>query len=350
MKLKLAIINDTHFGARNDSQLFLDQSFKFFEEQFFPYCKENNITTVLHLGDFLDRRKFVNFNTLSQVRTRFIDKINEYGIQVHCILGNHDTYYRNTNRINSIRELFSDTDNFHLYEDPVELEFGGLCIGMVPWINKNNTEQCIDFIKNSTCPIMAGHFELDGYEVMRGVKYDGGLNDKLFSRCEMVLSGHFHSKYSKNNVHYLGTQYQLTFSDLNVKKGFHVLDTETRDLRFVENPVNVFHAITYEEDEDMLERDYSKYENSYVKVYVFEKNNPYLFDKFLDKLYDVKVANLTVIEDMGVDDTEEDSLDISKDTVSIINDEVDTMTNVPDDQKSRIKSLMRELYMESLSL
>ena len=197
---------------------------------------------------------------------------------------------------------------------------------------------------------MAGHFELDGYEVMRGVKYDGGLNDKLFSRCEMVLSGHFHSKYSKNNVHYLGTQYQLTFSDLNVKKGFHVLDTETRDLRFVENPVNVFHAITYEEDEDMLERDYSKYENSYVKVYVFEKNNPYLFDKFLDKLYDVKVANLTVIEDMGVDDTEEDSLDISKDTVSIINDEVDTMTNVPDDQKSRIKSLMRELYMESLSL
>jgi hypothetical protein len=53
---------------------------------------------------------------------------------------------------------------------------------------------------------------------------------------------------------------------------------------------------------------------------------------------------------MGVDHTEEDSLDISKDTVSIINDEVDTMSNVPDEQKSRIKSLMRELYMESLSL
>jgi hypothetical protein len=100
----------------------------------------------------------------------------------------------------------------------------------------------------------------------------------------------------------------------------------------------------------MLSQDYSKYENSYVKVYVFEKNDPYLFDKFLDKLYDVKVANLTVIEDMGADHSEEDSVDISKDTVSIINDEVDVMTNVPDEQKSRIKTLMRELYMESLSL
>ena len=94
-----------------------------------------------------------------------------------------------------------------------------------------------------------------------------------------------------------------------------MLDTETRDLRFVENHVNIFHAITYEEDADMLNRDYSQYENSYVKVYVFEKNNPYMFDKFLDKLYDVKVANLTVIEDMGVDHSEEESLDISKDTV-----------------------------------
>jgi len=348
--LKLAIINDTHFGARNDNQLFLDQSFQFFEEQFFPYCLENGITKVLHLGDFLDRRKFVNFNTLAQVRSRFISKLKEHGIEVHCILGNHDTYYRNTNRINSIRELFSDMENFYLYEDPIELTFDSLKIAMVPWINKTNSKEMIDFIKNSKAPIVAGHFELDGYEVLRGVKYEGGLDDKLFSRYEMVLSGHFHIKNSKNNVHYLGTQYQLTFSDLNVKKGFHTLDTETRELRFVENPKILFHSITYDEKEDMLERDYSMYENSFVKVYVFEKSNPYLFDKFLDKLYDVKVSSLTIIEDMGVDIGEDVGIDVSKDTVSIMNDEIDTLTNVPDDQKSRIKNLMRELYMESLSL
>ena len=136
---------------------------------------------------------------------------------------------------------------------------------------------------------------------------------------------------------------------MNVKKGFHVLDTETRELEFIHNPNDMFYAITYTEDNDLLSRDYSSYENTFVKVYVMEKNNPYLFDKFLDKLYDVKVANLTILEDIGSLETDEDSLDISKDTVSIINDEVDSMTNVPDDQKSRIKNLMRELYLESLS-
>lgn len=348
--MKLAIINDTHFGARNDSQLFLDQSFRFFEEQFFPYCKENNITTILHLGDFLDRRKFVNFNTLSQVRTRFIQRVQDEGMELHCILGNHDTYYRNTNRINSIRELFSDLRNFHLYEDPIELQFDSLRIAMVPWINKTNVEEYTKFIRNSTCPVIAGHFELDGYEVLKGVRYEGGLDDNMFSRYDMVLSGHFHIKNSRKNVHYLGTQYQLTFNDLNTKKGFHILDTETRELNFVVNPNDLFHAISYNENDDMLNKDFSKYENCFVKVYVMEKTNPYLFDKFLDKLYDVKVFNLTIVEDMNLTEEETESVDISKDTVSIINDEVDSLSNIPDEQKSRIKNIMRELYMESLTL
>ena len=45
-KMKIAIINDTHFGVRNDHQGFLDYMFQFFDEQFFPYLVENNIKTV----------------------------------------------------------------------------------------------------------------------------------------------------------------------------------------------------------------------------------------------------------------------------------------------------------------
>ena len=71
--MKIAIINDTHFGARNDSPLFLEYFMSFFEKQFFPYCKEHGITKVLHLGDLMDRRKYVNFNTLAEVRKRFVE-------------------------------------------------------------------------------------------------------------------------------------------------------------------------------------------------------------------------------------------------------------------------------------
>lgn len=106
--MKIAFICDTHFGARNDSPFFLDNALTFFEKQFFPYLKENNITEVIHLGDFFDRRKYVNFNTLSSVRKRFINKFDEENIKLHVTIGNHDTYFRNTNDLNSLKELLTD--------------------------------------------------------------------------------------------------------------------------------------------------------------------------------------------------------------------------------------------------
>jgi DNA repair exonuclease SbcCD nuclease subunit len=70
--MKIAIITDTHFGARSDSPIFLHHFFKFTDEIFLPYLEKNNIDTVFHLGDLLDRRKFINFATLNEVRKRFI--------------------------------------------------------------------------------------------------------------------------------------------------------------------------------------------------------------------------------------------------------------------------------------
>ena len=73
--MKIAILADTHFGARNDSQLFLDYFTNFFENTFFPECEKRGVKTIIHLGDLMDRRKFVNFNTLSQVREKFVEPI-----------------------------------------------------------------------------------------------------------------------------------------------------------------------------------------------------------------------------------------------------------------------------------
>ena len=58
-----------------------------------------------------------------------------------------------------------------------------------------------------------GHLELDGYQVMRGINYQGGMNAKLFERFEKVYSGHFHCRQEKDNIYYMGTQYQITFAD-----------------------------------------------------------------------------------------------------------------------------------------
>ena len=49
--MKIALLNDTHFGVRNDSMIFDDFLHKFYEEVFFPYLDEHNIKTLIHLGD-----------------------------------------------------------------------------------------------------------------------------------------------------------------------------------------------------------------------------------------------------------------------------------------------------------
>ena len=46
--MKIALITDTHFGARNDSLAFNDHFYKFWREVFFPYIDEHGIDTVIH--------------------------------------------------------------------------------------------------------------------------------------------------------------------------------------------------------------------------------------------------------------------------------------------------------------
>ena len=49
--MKIALLNDTHFGARNDSLPFNDYFYKFWEEIFFPLIDKKGIDTIIHLGD-----------------------------------------------------------------------------------------------------------------------------------------------------------------------------------------------------------------------------------------------------------------------------------------------------------
>jgi predicted phosphodiesterase len=58
--MKIAIINDTHCGMRNSSDIFIEYQDTFYTKVFFPYLKENNIKQIIHLGDYFDHRKYIN--------------------------------------------------------------------------------------------------------------------------------------------------------------------------------------------------------------------------------------------------------------------------------------------------
>lgn len=340
--MKIAIINDTHFGARNDSSLFLEHFLSFFEEQFFPYLEENNINTIIHLGDLMDRRKYVNFNTLNLVRTKFIEKIKSKNIEFHMILGNHDTFYKNTNEVNSTKELFSHYDFFNLYETPQKVNLDGLDMLMIPWICKENMTDVVSFIKNNSAPILCGHLELRGYQVMPGVSFTEGMDDNIFSKFEMVLSGHFHSKSTQNNVYYLGTQYQITFGDSDQVKGFHVIDTETRDLSYIENTKKMFYVL----NSDMKIDDISELQNKYVKYLISKTDTQEVTNSNISKIESESPYELTLIEDFSISD-ETISVDLSKDTITIINEEINSLE--VDVNTDLLKKITHEIYLEALS-
>jgi DNA repair exonuclease SbcCD nuclease subunit len=350
--MKIAIITDTHFGFKNDSPIFLEAYLDFFEKQFFPYLLKNGIKTVVHMGDVLDRRKYINFNTLKSVRKRFTEWFKENGIQVHCIIGNHDCYWKNTNEVNSVVEIFGDV--FRVYEEPSDVQIGGMCFGFVPWISKDNAAAVQKYLETSDADVLFGHFELTGYEVVRGVKHEGGLNPSVLSRFGKVYSGHFHCKQESGNVHYLGTAYEMFYSEATETKGFHVLDTEDGSVEFIENPKKLYKKILYDASLDQQGHgnfNFLKFKECFVKMVVTSKTNQPKFDMFCDKLFEAGIHDLQILENIEDESSDEEVFvsekELSKNTVDLIDGYIDELKI---DGSSDLKNLMREIYAESLSL
>ena len=341
--MKIAIINDTHFGVRNDHQGFLDYMFQFFDEQFFPYLIENDIKVVFHLGDVFDRRKFINMNTLHTVRTKFFERLESMGVHLHIIPGNHDCYYKNTNTVNSVKELTSHYQNVDVYEKPKTISFDGKSFLFLPWLSPENTDSFLSYVDSNDADVLLGHLELNGHYVIPGVKFRGGLDSTLFNKFELVLSGHFHQHSTQGNVNYLGTQYQLTFNDLGSSKGFWVYNTNSSQVEFIVNPKNKFFVIEY--DEHIEDFDCSTYAGCYVRVIVKDKKDVLHYERFMDCLYQANPENVTIVDDQSVIEVDEEKVDFKKDTLTLLMDEIDKIETIQD--KDKLKSLIRDIYVES---
>ena len=350
--MKIALITDTHWGVRNDQLAFLDNSKRFLDDIFFPYLDAHSIGTVIHLGDLVDRRKYLNINTAKRLRDDFISPLHRREIRPHLIIGNHDTYYKNTNTVNSIREFFGN--DFHLYESAKEVTFDGVPILFIPWICDDNQDETIKLIGSTNAQIALGHLEIAGFEMYRGSPVSHGFDRNLFDRFDLVCSGHYHHRSTSGNIHYLGSHAEFTWSDYDDAKGFHILDTETREISFIENPYRMFRKLWYNDKgastEELLDRDWSKYSGSYVKLIVTNKDNPMNFDLFTTKLYEAGPIEVSIVEDHRNMDTisEADLIDEAEDTLTILSKYIKTIeSNVNNDD---LDKLMRSLYTEALSM
>ena len=265
--MKVAIITDQHFGARKNSKLFHDYFLRFYNDIFFPTLEKEGITTVVDMGDTFDSRKGIDFSALSWAKNNYYDRLQEMGVKVHTIVGNHTAYYKNTNEVNAVDLLLREYDNVTVYSKPTEVVLEKLPILFIPWINQENEEETLKLIQKTSCKCAMGHLELQGFRVNKQIVMEHGLESKLFGKFTRVYSGHYHTRSDNGTVFYLGNPYEMFWNDVNDTRGFHIFDTDTITHTSVNNPHRLFYNIYYE-DTNYQTFDTREYENKIVRVIV----------------------------------------------------------------------------------
>lgn len=349
--MKICLITDQHFGSHKGSQIFQEYYKKFYDETFFPYIKENNIKTLIDLGDTFDNRKSIDFVSLKWAKENYYKRLEDLGVTVHMIVGNHTTFYKNTNDVNTPELLLNEFSNVNVYSKPREIKIGNSHFMMLPWICPENYSDTFDAIENSHKEYAIGHLELQGFISRPGVIMDHGMDPSLLKSFKQVYSGHFHFKSEKNNIKYLGNPYQMYWNDYSDERGFHELDLTTKKLKFIVNPFTIYRKIFYND----LKTDYSKfdtapYEKTFVKIVVDEKTNYGQFDNLIERLYNTGVHDVKVVETFvssELPDDFSDNIEV-EDTLTLLDKYIDEQNFSVD--KTELKNLMKSLYIESCNM
>jgi DNA repair exonuclease SbcCD nuclease subunit len=337
---RVCLINDTHFGVRRGSTVFHDYFAEFYDKVFFPTLREHKIDTVIHLGDVFDVRKNIDYWSLEWAKNNFFDPLEKRGIKLHMLVGNHDSFYKNTLRINSPTLNLAEYDNITIYHSPCTTEIKGAEFLMVPWPCEENADQLKQELKSSPAKVVFGHLQLTGFYANENYQCKDGLDPAIFSRFDSVFSGHFHKKSTSGNVTYLGNPYQLYWNDAGNTRGFHLYDIDSGELEFIPNPRHMFHKIPYSKTGV---KDLEQYKDCYVKVILNKNPSAADFNKFMALLIDAGVHDAKVIENFTVTIDEDETIE-GEDTLTTLTNYIKAMTDV---NTGNLNVIFQTLYKEA---
>lgn len=250
--MKLLICGDTHFGVKDGSNNAFTYQKHFYDDIMIPLCLKENIDGVIFLGDIFHNRRTVNMFILANVIQLFNTIKSAIPSKLYGIEGNHDLYFRNSYDVAAVRDIslgglyYGEKENASEY---YTLD-SGKCL-LVHW--KNSKDEYIELferikkeINTSKVEYIFGHFAIQG-AAMVGKKLDSSATDLnaedfavYFPNHKKVISGHFHTPSEFGNIKYIGVPYHLTWNDANNTLGTYILDTDSGELQFYENPKKMF--------------------------------------------------------------------------------------------------------------
>src|SRR5699024_5870830 len=276
--MKILNLGDWHLGVKADDEWIRGIQIDGIK-QAIEYSKKNGITTWIQNGDIFDVRKAITHKTMEFAR-EIVQMLDDAGITLHTIVGNHDLHYKNVMHPNASTELLAKYPNVKVYDKPTTVDFDVCLIDLIPWMCEENTGEILEHIKTSSASFCVGHWELNGFYFYKGMK-SHGLEPDFLKTYKEVWSGHFHTISEAANVRYIGTPLTLTAGDENDPRGFWMFDTETERMEFIPNNTTWHRRIHYPFKGKI---DYKDFTNLSVRVIVTEVDkNLTKFESELEK-------------------------------------------------------------------
>lgn len=224
-------MTDIHFGKKANSEVHNQDCLNYLT-WFCNYVRSDpEIDHVAFLGDWNENRSALNIQTLNY-SYRGAKMLNDLGVPVYFIVGNHDLYHRHTREIHSVVP-FSEFDNFVVIEEPTVVDDIEGSVLFCPYLFHEEYPTLAQYLD---VPFWAGHFEFKGFEVTGyGMVMPTGPDPADYAGPDYIASGHFHKRQARegSNIVYIGNTFPMDFGDAGDNgRGLMTYDFRTKEMLF----------------------------------------------------------------------------------------------------------------------
>lgn len=226
---KGAFCTDIHFGKKSNSPIHNEDCLNYLDWFCDNVRNDPTIDYIGFLGDWNENRSAINIATINY-SYQGAKKLNELGLPVYFVVGNHDLYHRHTREVHSIAP-FNEFSNFIIIDEPTiidEIEGGAF---FSPYLFHEEYDHLDDYLK---IPFWAGHFEFKGFKITGyNVVMPTGPDPTKFVGPKRILSGHFHQRQEQGNIAYIGNCFPMDFGDAgDFNRGLATYDHITEKLEY----------------------------------------------------------------------------------------------------------------------
>lgn len=240
--MKIGIVGDVHFSkyssivrSRGDNFStrleYLIKSLSWAEKVF----KEHGCVEEIYLGDFFDKPDLSaeEITALSEVEWNTSSRLK------HFIVGNHEScvsslIYNSTQILHKIG-VVEDTSYIYPVDENTEFLF-------LPYILEEDRKPLVDYLQNRNKNkklIVFSHNDIKDFQMGPFLSTTGFKVDEIEANCDLYINGHLHNGgWVTKKILNLGNLCGQNFSEDAFKYEHHIaiLDTDTMQLEFIENP------------------------------------------------------------------------------------------------------------------